>query len=396
LISNAFDDCWGLAESLNAGNGIHSCLDAKGAAAFTAPVKRRDHSTAFRGLQSMRAAAGVLASRFLGQHRPLWVNIEPTHRCNLSCSYCDKSGAGGPEMTEVQLLSLLDDLHTFGTLSVCFDGGEPLAHRGLAAALERAKGHGMRTSLSTNGLLIPWQLEAMRYVDVIKVSIDGPPEIHDAGRGAGTYAKALAGIRCAQQMGIAVAIRMTLANHNSRAHRHVLELARELSVQALFQPAVGSLVHAAEAPDDESPQTLAYRTTMLELHAAKAQGQPVGNEYVCLDHLAHFPDSTRVAFCAGGRIEVAIGPDGGMFPCGRVGRESRAPNVFELGVATAFASVQRPSDCANCWCTLTLGNCFAYGLSPRLLEGRILPPRPISATPAQSDASASRVRLPLV
>src|SRR5512145_1411574 len=136
--------------------------------------------------------------------------------------------------------------------SVCFDGGEPLIHRGLTAALERAKGHGMRTSLSTNGLLIPRRPEAMRNVDVIKVSIDGPPEIHDAGRGPGTYAKAVAGIRCAQQMGITVAIRMTLANHNARAHHHVLELARDLSVQALFQPAIGSLMHADAAPDGES------------------------------------------------------------------------------------------------------------------------------------------------
>lgn len=66
-------------------------------------------------------------------------------------------------------------------------------------------------------------------------------------------------------------------------------------------------------------------------------------------------------------IEVAIGPDGGMFPCGRVDRDRPAPNVFELGVAAAFERVRRPTDCNNCWCTLTLAGCFLYRGDARLL-----------------------------
>lgn len=134
---------------------------------------------------------------------------------------------------------------------------------------------------------------------------------------------------------------------------------------------------------------------MAALHGAKARGGPVGNEYMCIEHLAHFPDPVPVPFCAGGRVEVAIGPDGGMFPCGRVGRGPSAPNVFELGVAAAFERVLRPTDCANCGCTLTLGNCFAYDLSPRLLEGRVVPSRPFEAPSSESSPMARRVRLSL-
>ena len=195
---------------------------------------------AFRGLRWLKATAGLVESRLFGKHRPIWVNVEPSHRCNLECSYCDKASDHGPEMSSDQLVWLIDELAANGTLSVCFDGGEPLVHRGITRALRRAKEHGFRTSLSTNGILIPRREDAMRAVDVVKVSIDGPPDIHDRGRGAGAYHKALSGARHARDMGISVALRMTLARHNAHAYEHVLNLAKELGVTALFQPAIGS------------------------------------------------------------------------------------------------------------------------------------------------------------
>jgi len=88
---------------------------------------------------------------------------------------------------------------------------------------------------------------------------------------------------------------------------------------------------------------------MSDLRVRKARSEPVGNEYVCIEHLAHFPERTPVPFCAGGRIEIAIGPEGGMFPCGRVGRGPQAPNVFEVGVqsrAVAFYYRSSSSECS--------------------------------------------------
>jgi hypothetical protein len=56
-----------------------------------------------------------------------------------------------------------------------------------------------------------------------------------------------------------------------------------------------------------------------------------------------------------------------MFPCGRVGRGRPAPNVFEIGARRAFEEVLRPTDCANCWCTLTVAGCYLYRGDLRLL-----------------------------
>ena len=317
---------------------------------------------------SAKLGARMLASRLFSQHRPLLVNIEPTHRCNLDCVYCDKVDQKSPQMTTSAALQMLDELAAFGTLSVCFDGGEPLVHPGIEQLVRRAKTHGLRVSMSTNGMLLHRKPRVLDCVDTIKISIDGPAHVHDAGRGAGSFEKSLAGARLALEAGCKVAIRMTLAAHNVQYFKDVIAYAKQLGIQALFQPAIGNIMNGADAPEAHSADVDGYRAAIDELLRLKRAGEPIGNEPLCLEHLRNWPDPTPVNTCSGGRVEVAIGPDGNMYPCGRTGRNLPAPNVFELGVARAFQHVLRPTDCQNCWCTLTVAGCFLYGGDIRLLR----------------------------
>ncbi|HVY31404.1 MAG TPA: radical SAM protein [Polyangiaceae bacterium] len=319
---------------------------------------------------SAKLASRMLASRVFAQHRPLLVNIEPTHRCNLDCVYCDKVDAKSPQMETAAALHMLDELAALGTLSVCFDGGEPLVHPGIEKLVRRAKTHGLRVSMSTNGMLLKKKPRVLDCVDVVKISIDGPAHVHDAGRGRGSFEKSMAGARLALAAGCKVAIRMTLAAHNVQYFEDVIRHAKELGVQALFQPAIGNIMNGSDAPEAHSAEVASYRAAIDELMRLKRRGEPIGNEPVCLEHLRNWPEPTPVNTCSGGRVEVAIGPEGNMYPCGRTGRNQPAPNVFELGVARAFEHVLRPTDCQNCWCTLTVAGCFMYGGDLRLLRRR--------------------------
>src|SRR5262249_18307899 len=78
---------------------------ARGGAGGDAASKRAQ----VRVGHAAKAMARVLESRLLGAHRPLFVNIEPTHRCNLECSYCDKTGAHAPQMKTEDALRLIDE-----------------------------------------------------------------------------------------------------------------------------------------------------------------------------------------------------------------------------------------------------------------------------------------------
>lgn len=319
---------------------------------------------------SARLALGMLGSRLLARHRPLLVNIEPTHRCNLDCVYCDKVDPKSPQMETSAALHLLDELAALGTLSVCFDGGEPLVHPGIEQLVRRAKTHGMRVAMSTNGMLLPRKPRVLDCVDVVKISIDGPAHVHDQGRGRGSFEKSMNGARLALAAGCKVALRMTLAAHNVAYFEDVIRFAKELGIVALFQPAIGNIMNGSDAPAAHSAEVDGYRAAIDELMRLKRAGEPIGNERVCLEHLRNWPEPTPVDRCSGGRVEVAIGPDGGMYPCGRTGRNQPAPNVFEVGAAAAFEEVLRPTDCQNCWCTLTVAGCFLYGGNLRLLERR--------------------------
>jgi MoaA/NifB/PqqE/SkfB family radical SAM enzyme len=323
-----------------------------------------------RGLNPFEVARAVMVSRILGRHRPFWVNVEVTHRCNLRCSFCDKNSPTR-QMPASKAKMLLQDLRACGTASICFDGGEPLFHPEIDDIVACAKRLGFRVALSTNGTLIARHRALLANVDALKISIDGPQKVHDAGRGEGTFVCAIEGARIATRAGVPVALRMTLAEHNVEHWAEVVRLAGQLGASSLFQPAIGSVMNVDRSPASHCASVAIYRSAIDELTRLKREGGPIGNEYVCLDHLRRWPDPTLVQHCAGGRVEAAIGPDGSMFPCGRVGRGEPAPNVFELGVAAAFAQTRRPNGCEQCWCTLTLGNCYLYGLDARLLQGRI-------------------------
>jgi MoaA/NifB/PqqE/SkfB family radical SAM enzyme len=342
-----------------------------------------------RGEHLRRSALGVLGSRLFGDHKPLFVNIEPTHRCNLDCDYCDKTGPRAPQMTTAQAVNLIEELADAGTVSVCFDGGDPLVHPGIGEMVRAARRRGLAVSISTNGILVPRRIEEIKEANFVKISVDGPAAIHDSARGEGSYEKALIGARVAKEHGITVAIRMTIAEHNVRMHRHVLAVAQQLGVLALFQPAIGSLFDASKHEAAHSPHVAAYRDTIDDLIALKLAGAPVATELVALRHLRRWPDPVPMPFCGGGRVMAAVGPEGGVYPCGRVGRDEVAPNAFERGVSEAFSDVLRPTDCASCWCTLTLANCYAYRFDPRLLEGRLYNvPNPELAEPLLPEEAA--------
>jgi molybdenum cofactor biosynthesis enzyme MoaA len=136
----------------------------------------------------------------------LWFQVTGT-LCNLTCCHCFISCS--PHNHEFGFLDLetvrryLDESVELGVKEYYFTGGEPFLHRDMVAMLELSLKYGPATVL-TNGTVFKdeWLAQLARaeadspYSLEFRVSIDGfTAESNDPIRGAGTFVRALRGVR---------------------------------------------------------------------------------------------------------------------------------------------------------------------------------------------------------
>ncbi len=153
---------------------------------------------------------------------PRTVDIDITNRCNLRCKYCYYySGPGdtGQDLPLEEWLTFFDELGRCAVMDVSIAGGEPFLRKDLRQVIERVVRNRMRFSILSNGTLITDEmaefLKQTQQCKHVQVSIDGSkPEIHDVGRGAGNFAKAVRGIRILRTHQIPVTVRVTISRYN--------------------------------------------------------------------------------------------------------------------------------------------------------------------------------------
>ena len=159
-----------------------------------------------------------------------------TNQCNLRCTHCYQSDYAHDLSTEV-LFSVLEQLNQFrlywgATAHINLTGGEPLVSQNLFPVLDAITETGMTFSVLTNGTLLRKQtaqkLAEYQNLKYIQVSLDGNQEIHDAIRGAGSFEKALAGIRWLKKYHIPVSVSFTVSRKNWHSLHEVCQICRKL------------------------------------------------------------------------------------------------------------------------------------------------------------------------
>src|SRR5690242_9462370 len=107
------------------------------------------------------------------------LQLHPTRRCNLRCLHCySESGPYVAATTSLDVLRrVVSDAAALGYEVVSISGGEPLLYRELPALLAHAKGLGLRTTVTSNGMLLSERrlAELADVVDVLALSLDGRP-----------------------------------------------------------------------------------------------------------------------------------------------------------------------------------------------------------------------------
>jgi MoaA/NifB/PqqE/SkfB family radical SAM enzyme len=300
---------------------------------------------------------------------PIALTYEVTWRCNLACAYCDRHTPMPHEMTRDEMFKALGEFHDLGMRQTNLDGGDPLMHRHIDEIVDWLTQRGVTVSMHTNGTLVPRKINTVRKLARMKISLDGPREHHDAMRGAGSFGRAIAGAKAAQNVGIQVEFTCTVGRHNADAIESLIEMAADLGIPVVFQPALNSLFLDTER-DGSSWQldSRSMRAAFARLEQLKRRSTAVGNAWSSLRHFRRFPEDTTPP-CAAGWVMATMDPEGVLFPCGQLNRRDRSNSVVRLGAATAFANLSRKG-CSQCWCARLVEGNYAWGM--RL--DRMLPP----------------------
>ncbi len=169
-------------------------------------------------------------ARYQREDRPVVVwNV--TRRCPLSCVHCynDSGKKTYPdELTTKEALSVIESLASFKVPAIIFSGGDPLERPDIFELIEYAGSKGVRTILSTNGILID-EKTAQRIKDsgivYVGVSIDGSEEVNDRLRGMkGAFGKAVVGMRLCRGLGLVVGVRFTMSKKTTSELPFIFDL----------------------------------------------------------------------------------------------------------------------------------------------------------------------------
>jgi MoaA/NifB/PqqE/SkfB family radical SAM enzyme len=304
-------------------------------------------------------ARGAIARLGLRSY-PLGLTFELTWLCNLACTYCDRHTPMRNELRRDQIFQALAEFYELGTRDVSLDGGDPLTHRHVDEVVQWLVKRRVSVAMNSNGVLVPRKIDTVRKLAKLKISLDGPRQIHDAMRGGGSFDAALAGARAAQQVGVPVEFTCTVGRHNSESLEKLLDITDPLGIPVVFQPARNSLFQGSRregsAWELDGPSA---RAAFARIEVLKRQQRGVGNGWSSLRHFRRFPEQTRPP-CAAGWVFCTMDPEGVLFPCGELDRTDRSNSVVQLGVARAFANLVRKG-CGECWCARLVEENYAWG-----------------------------------
>jgi len=188
---------------------------------------------------------------------PMLITWRITYRCNLRCKMCFRYGEKGTtqeiskkesknELNTKEIKKVIDSIYkTYRFLPykplIGVTGGEPFMRKDIFDVLEYMKSKGFRFAVTSNFALLNEE-KVKRLVKLkpsdIRVSIDGPKEIHDKIRCVkGTFDRAVNNLLLVKKINKKIPIRIncTISETNVDYLEEMVPLAKKLNAHLNFQ-----------------------------------------------------------------------------------------------------------------------------------------------------------------
>jgi pyruvate-formate lyase-activating enzyme len=162
------------------------------------------------------SAVGLSADRRPGYRLWLYTNFH----CNLACDYCcveSSPRAHARLLSPATVERLVAEALEEGAGQIYLTGGEPFLHPDIASIVQLCVAAAPTVVLTNAMLFRGSRLAALEEMPreglTLQVSLDSAsPDLHDLHRGAGSWQRALDGVRMAQGLGFTVRLATTLAS----------------------------------------------------------------------------------------------------------------------------------------------------------------------------------------
>ncbi len=309
-------------------------------------------------------ATRLLGARILGRSYPLSVTFISTYRCNFTCEYCDVWRLKEEEMSTIEVFSMIDEFCRMGTRRFSFNGGEPLLREDIGDLIRYCKSRGLLTTMFTNGSLVSERLDELKDLDILVVSFDGPPHVHNKQRMEGSYEKVIRGIEKARRAGMRVWTNTVITRDNVTNLEFLVDEAKRLGVYMIFQPVL-HYSHSTSPPEIEnlSAEMEDYQRFIVRLKELKKNGAPIMHSDEYLDYIKVPCWDVNRRRCWAGRLYCAVTPGGCVAPCYPIFNSRRWLNGREIGFERAFKDIGA-FKCNGCYCALVESD-FIYSLRIR-------------------------------
>lgn len=314
----------------------------------------------------IRAGAGFARARLLGHSRAVAVGWDVTHRCNLNCRYCGFCSEDRRELDTGEALAFADEMAGEGVARVHLSGGEPLLRTDLGPIIHQLVSQDVEVAVNTNGHLLPRRLPDLRGVSLIRLSYDGPEEVHDALRGAGSHRVMRHALDAARGAGLRVMFNATINALNVHRVKELLQESRRQGVPIKFQPLFDHLAMGKPLDSLAAPPAALDRA-LRQIRRERRRSRLVVNSLANLDYYLAGPAPPALP-CVAGVLYTRADPMGRLYPCSMMRTEKLMRDARALGFSAAFRALPRVH-CRQCLCPPTMELNAFYALEWRSLLG---------------------------
>jgi len=225
------------------------------------------------------------------------IQIHPTRKCNLSCLHCySSSSPNHKEMLDIDALKrFLVYAYDQGFNNISLSGGEPFLYTGLEELVRYARTIGYHIAVASNGMLLQSERNKriLENIDLIAISLDGQPELHDYIRGQkGAFDKMMQGVEVLKSLEKPFGFIHTVTPQSWQSLIWLGEFAHENGAKLLQ---LHPLEMYGRAVEDLSEcvidDTLAHQTYILAtyLQSKYAEQMVVQQDLLHRDYLETFP-----------------------------------------------------------------------------------------------------------